>query len=207
VSKRSAGVCPSCGWERTSGALFCRRCGFELGAPQTPVARSSRGRRLLVAVGIAALIGLAAGVVAVIVIHGDNQKTAENGARTDLPDPVQAIRHHFKLLMEGSYLAASNDLTPALLDSEGGRFRWLLGQQFDPLLSAELKATVNRESDTDAIVSVRRLRTVGAGSGCKLFSGIYRLVLSRKRWKIDRADLTARVCGGANSLPPILGGV
>ena len=204
MSPSPPAACPNCGWKPTPHASFCRLCGADLGAAAPKPPRSARRRRVLAAIATAVFIGVVAGIAAVILINGDHSKrsTADTG-----PDPIQALRHHFDLLIGGHYLTASDDLTPSLLDSLGGRTSWVFDQATDPLISANLNATVPSEDGNTATVTVTSLRTESILSGCTDFTGQYGLVMAGDHWLINRADLNDHPCGGAKSQTPFLGGV
>jgi hypothetical protein len=162
--------------------------------PQPEPPKQARLRRRLIAVGIAVALGLIAGIVAVIAINGRGHGSVSNSPAVAAGDPVQAVRHHFDLLTRGRYLSAADDLTPALLDSLGGRTVWLSERIADLLISAQLSGSVSHETATTATVRVDSLRTESLVSGCTDFTGSYGLVVSGGRWLIDRADLVSRPC-------------
>ncbi|MGZ8667535.1 MAG: zinc ribbon domain-containing protein [Solirubrobacterales bacterium] len=169
-------------------------------SPPPPAGRPRKsGRRRLIAVAAAVAIGLGAGLVAVIALDGADDRApapaAPDGERPAAAlDPVETLGTHFDLLEQGRFLAASDDLTPELLASLGGRTIWVSGRIADLLIDAQLEASVAEETDSSATVQVDSLRTESLAGGCTDFSGTYSMVRSGDRWLIDSADLIDRPC-------------
>ena len=164
--------------------------------PPRPEAQPSRGRRKLVAISVAIVLGLIAGLVGVVAINGrDNSPSAQatTQASTAL-DPVETLGNHFDLLEQGRFVSAADNLTPALLDSLGGKVVWVSERIADLMIDAQLDATVIEQSDTTATVRVNSLRTQSLSSGCTDFSGTYGMVRSGDVWLIDSADLVSTPC-------------
>ncbi len=111
-----------------------------------------------------------------------------------VPGPVQSLRQHFSLLVQGRYDEAADDLGPSVLAASGGRAKWIRGQRQDQLVSAQMDAFVGARSGDSATVTVRSLRTDAVGSGCNVFRGSYRLARAEPRWTIDSVDLTPSPC-------------
>jgi hypothetical protein len=156
------------------------------------------GRRGLIAVAAAVAIGVLAGLVVVITLDGADDRPAAAAPSGESPatplDPVETLGAHFDLLEQGRFLAASDDLTPELLDSLGGRTIWVSERIADLLIDARLDASVAEQTDGTAAVRVDSLRTESLASGCTDFSGTYLMVRSGDRWLIDSADLIDRPC-------------
>ncbi len=166
--------------------------------PAKPEGERAGGKRKLAAIAIAVVLGLVAGLVAVIAINGggDSQRaqtTSGQTAATTL-DPVESLRQHFDLLEQGRFLAASDGLTPSLLDSLGGKAIWVSERIADLMVDAQLDATVIDESDTSATVQVNSLRTESLINGCTDFTGTYGMERSGESWLIDSADLIDSPC-------------
>jgi hypothetical protein len=167
--------------------------------PPKPEPRSGGGGRRLIAIAIAISLGLLAGLIAVITINGRDsgpqaQATATDRTSATTLDPVESLRAHFDLLQQGRFISASDDLTPALLDSLGGKTIWISERIADLLVDAQLDATVIEESDSAATVQVNSLRTESLVNGCTRFTGTYQMVRSGDRWLIDSADLIDTPC-------------
>ncbi|MFN8160135.1 MAG: zinc ribbon domain-containing protein [Solirubrobacterales bacterium] len=154
-------------------------------------------RRWLLAVGAAVAVGLIGGLVAALAIDpgGGGPGTASTRTAPAL-GPGPSLREHFDLLAQGRFLAASDDLTPALLDSLGGRTVWVSERIADLLIDYRLSATVVSQTPDRAIVSVDPLQTQSLTGGCRSFTGTYTLVPSDSgdRWLIDSADLLDGPC-------------
>ncbi len=165
--------------------------------PATERRRLRRARRRVIAVAVAVATGLLAGLVAVALLNGDEgggTGASQSGTPSTTLDPVETLQAHFDVLEQGRFLAASDDLTPGLLDSLGGRTFWVSERIADLLLDARLDARVTEETDNTATVRVDSLRTDSLASGCTEFSGTYAMVRSGDRWLIDSADLFDRPC-------------
>ena len=155
--------------------------------------------RRLIAIAAAALVGLSAGLIAVIAINGDDAGsrtgTAQSGsAPPTVLDPVETLRTHFELLEQGRFPTAADDLTPELLDGLGGKSVWVSERIADFLIDAQLDASLLEQTDTTATVRVDPLRTESLANGCTEFSGSYSMVRSGDRWLIASADLVDRPC-------------
>jgi hypothetical protein len=166
--------------------------------PAAPRPQPRNARRRLIALAVAVAIGLLAGLAAVALLNGrdkaDGTGASQGGGPATTLDPVETLRAHFDLLEQGRFLTASDDLTPELLDSLGGRAFWVSERIADLLLDAQLDASVAEETDSTATVRVDSLRTDSLTSGCTDFSGTYSMVRSGDRWLIDSADLIDRPC-------------
>jgi len=152
----------------------------------------------LIAVAVAVAIGLLAGLAAVALLDGRGEAggtgASQSGSSATTLDPVETLQAHFDLLEQGRFLAASDDFTPELLDSLGGRTFWVSERIADLLIDARLDASVVAEDGSTATVRVDSLRTDSLASGCTDFSGTYSMVRSGDRWLIDSADLIDRPC-------------
>ena len=95
--------------------------------------------------------------------------------------PMQSLRQHFNLLLQGRYEKAVEDLTPTLLATVDGRDEWIRGQVEDDLEDFSLDAYVSDRSETSATVIVNALRTISVGNGCKVFTGSYGLLPAGER--------------------------
>ena len=144
------------------------------------------------------ILGLVAGLVVVIVVHGDDRGRAvtaqTTGSSATAIDPVETLRAHFDLLEQGRYPTAAEDLTPQLLDSLGGETIWISERIADLLIDAQLDARMVAESDRTATVRVDSLRTESLSGGCTDFGGTYSMVRSGDRWLISSADLVESPC-------------
>jgi hypothetical protein len=105
----------------------------------------------LIAVAAAVAIGLLAGLVVVIALDGSDDRapavaSSGGGGVSTAPDPVETLGAHFELLEQGRFLAASDDLTPELLDSLGGSTFWVAERIADLLIDAQLDASVAEET-------------------------------------------------------------
>jgi hypothetical protein len=188
-----------CGAPAATGDRYCRSCGGELPpgpGPATPPRRLG-ARRVLIAIAAAAALGLIAGLIAVIAVNGvDGGAEAAQGTGTTATtlDPVETLQNHFDLLEQGRYPTAAEDLTPALLDSLGGKAIWVSERIADLLIDAQLEARVIDQGDDTATVRVDSLRTESLARGCTEFSGTYSMVRAGDRWLISSADLLDRPC-------------
>jgi hypothetical protein len=108
--------------------------------------------------------------------------------------PSDAVYVYWSQLELGNYAAAFDELTPAEQQRVGGRAKFLGYFQGDPVLSADVNVDVSSASADQATVAITSLQTRGAATGCRNWSGSYRVVYEEGAWLIDYADLHFTAC-------------
>lgn len=105
-----------------------------------------------------------------------------------------AVYTYWSFLQLGEYRDAFAMLSPSEQRSLGGIGKWLSYYEGDPVESVDVTLDPATVSGDTAYVSIASLQTVGASTGCKRWSGSYRLALTGDGWRIDYAKLSPRAC-------------
>ena len=105
-----------------------------------------------------------------------------------------AVYTYWSYLQLGEYRAAFGVLSPSEQQSLGGIGKWLAYYANDPVVSVNVTLSPASVSGNSASVEIASLQTVGASTGCKTWTGSYRLVRSGSGWLIDYARLSPTSC-------------
>jgi serine protease Do len=105
-----------------------------------------------------------------------------------------AVYTYWSYLQLGDYRAAFSVLSPTEQQSLGGIGKWLTYYANDPVVSVNVTLSPASVSGNSASVNIASLQTVGASTGCKNWTGSYRLIRSGTGWLIDYARLSPTSC-------------
>jgi hypothetical protein len=101
---------------------------------------------------------------------------------------------YWSFLQLGEYRNAFAMLSPSEQRSLGGIGKWLDYYAGDPVESVNVNLDSATVSGDSAYVSIASLQTVGGASGCKAWTGSYRLTRTQAGWRIGYANLSPHAC-------------
>jgi serine protease Do len=107
---------------------------------------------------------------------------------------ANAVYTYWSLLQLHKYRQAFNHLTPAEQTRVRGLAGWLGYFRGDPVESVNVNVATRSVAGDTATVDLVSLETVGGTTGCRDWTGSYRLVHGRAGWLIDYADLHFKRC-------------
>jgi hypothetical protein len=123
-----------------------------------------------------------------------NAATRSAGSVSAWNAPAYAVDTYWSLLQLGDYADAFPLFTPAEQQRVRGRAAWLAYFRNDPVLGVAVSVATQSIQGNVASVRVLTLTTRGKTTGCRRWSGTYRLVRSSSKWLIDYAALTFTPC-------------
>jgi serine protease Do len=120
-------------------------------------------------------------------------------AQTQVPTatwnaPAYVVDTYWSLLQLGKYADAYPLFTPDEQQRVRGLATWLAYFRKDPLLSVRVSVATESILGNVAAVRVMTLMTRGPVTGCRNWSGTYRLLRSGGKWLIDYAALSFTPC-------------
>jgi serine protease Do len=105
-----------------------------------------------------------------------------------------AVYTYWSDLQLGDYRSAFAILSSSEQRTLGGIGKWLSYYAGDPVQSVDVTLNPASVSGNTAYLSIASLRTVGAATGCKTWTGSYRLARAGSGWLIDYATLSPTPC-------------
>jgi hypothetical protein len=120
--------------------------------------------------------------------------TTATPSADDATAAQDAVYTYWSFLQLGEYRSAYEMLTASEGASLGGLTKWLDYYAADPVESVNVNLGPASVSGDTAYVAIASLQTVGAASGCKTWSGSYRLARTSAGWRIDYAKLSPAAC-------------
>src|SRR5207302_39574 len=103
--------------------------------------------------------------------------------------PAYVVDTYWSLLQQNDYRDAYPYFSPAEQQPVRGLATWIAGYRDDPLLGVSVNFSTQAITGNVATVQVNALRTFARATGCRDWSGTYRLVRGSYGWLIDYAAL------------------
>jgi hypothetical protein len=134
------------------------------------------------------------------VVVGQQATVCADGPRqTSIPvstwnAPAYVVDSYWSLLQQHEYTTAYTYFSAAEQQRVRGLATWLEYFHNDPVVSVTVSVSTEAINGDTATVRVRRLRTVGRQTGCRDWSGTYKLVRGYDGWLVDYAALTFKAC-------------
>lgn len=130
---------------------------------------------------------------------GQSSTVCQGHAQTHVPAatwnaPAYAVDTYWSLLQLGRYADAFPLFSAAEPRRVGGLSTWLAYFRGDPVVGVNVSVATESIEGSVASVRVVTLLTRGRATGCKSWSGSYRLVQVGAKWLIDYASLRSVRC-------------
>jgi hypothetical protein len=185
------------GAEGSSGGPILNQAGYVIGLTQRGTVSPSSST--IASLDLATFIGGTPSTLCQGVAVGQSSTVCSGFRPSNVPRatwnaPSYVVDTYWSLLQLGDYADAYPLFTPAEQQRVKGLATWLAYFRSDPVLG--VRVNVATESITGQVASVRvnTLLTRGKTTGCRSWSGSYRLLKTGDKWLIDYAALTFVPC-------------